>query len=85
VALRAAALVERAEGAVDERDLLVEDASRPTTDKVRLVTERNQQVARVDYENDAEISGEVEHGIGILEQMCIGAHPSGLSGIADPA
>jgi len=29
--------------------------------------------------------GEVEHGIGILEQMCIGAHPSGLSGIADPA
>ena len=29
--------------------------------------------------------GEVEHGIGILEQMCIGEHPSGLSGIADPA
>ena len=27
----------------------------------------------------------VEHGIGILEQLAIGAHPSGLSGIADPA
>ena len=27
---------------------LVEDSSRPTTEKVRVVTERNQQVARVD-------------------------------------
>src|SRR5207253_7883975 len=27
------------------------------------VTERNQQVARVDYENDAEISGDAERGI----------------------
>ena len=31
---------------------LVEDATRPTTEKVRIVTERNQQVARVDYEKD---------------------------------
>jgi D-beta-D-heptose 7-phosphate kinase/D-beta-D-heptose 1-phosphate adenosyltransferase len=30
---------------------------------VRIVTERNQQVARVDYEHDAEISGDVEDGI----------------------
>ena len=29
---------------------LVGDASRPTTTKVRIVTDRNQQVARIDYE-----------------------------------
>ena len=39
---------------------LVSDPSRPTTTKVRIVTERNQQVARIDYEADAEISGEIE-------------------------
>jgi rfaE bifunctional protein kinase chain/domain len=36
---------------------LVADASRSTTRKVRIVTSRNQQVARVDYELDAEASG----------------------------
>ncbi|OFW15125.1 MAG: hypothetical protein A3H29_09035 [Acidobacteria bacterium RIFCSPLOWO2_02_FULL_67_21] len=41
----------------------VGDASRPTTTKVRIVTERNQQVARVDYEVDAEIAGEVEQRV----------------------
>jgi D-glycero-beta-D-manno-heptose-7-phosphate kinase len=39
---------------------LIGDARRPTTTKVRIVTERNQQVARVDYESDADISGDVE-------------------------
>jgi D-beta-D-heptose 7-phosphate kinase/D-beta-D-heptose 1-phosphate adenosyltransferase len=39
---------------------LVADASRPTTRKVRIVTTRHQQVARVDYESDAEASGDVE-------------------------
>jgi rfaE bifunctional protein kinase chain/domain len=39
---------------------LVEDAGRRTTRKVRVVTERNQQVARIDYEDDAEISGTIE-------------------------
>ena len=39
---------------------LVGDAGRRTTTKVRIVTERNQQVARVDYENDVEVSGEIE-------------------------
>jgi D-beta-D-heptose 7-phosphate kinase/D-beta-D-heptose 1-phosphate adenosyltransferase len=37
---------------------LVRDASRPTTRKVRIVTTRNQQVARVDYEDDAELKGQ---------------------------
>jgi D-beta-D-heptose 7-phosphate kinase/D-beta-D-heptose 1-phosphate adenosyltransferase len=44
-------------------DGLVEDATRPTTEKVRVVTERNQQVARIDYERDADAAGEVERAI----------------------
>ena len=36
---------------------LVADGSRSTTRKVRIVTSRNQQVARIDYELDAEPSG----------------------------
>jgi D-beta-D-heptose 7-phosphate kinase/D-beta-D-heptose 1-phosphate adenosyltransferase len=39
---------------------LVEDPARPTTRKVRIVTTRHQQVARVDYEADAEAAGGVE-------------------------
>ena len=42
---------------------LVGDASRPTTTKVRIVTERNQQVARIDYEADAEIADDIEQRI----------------------
>jgi D-beta-D-heptose 7-phosphate kinase/D-beta-D-heptose 1-phosphate adenosyltransferase len=41
----------------------VSDAQRPTTTKVRVVTERNQQVARIDYEVDAEATGDVESRI----------------------
>ena len=37
--------------------------ARPTTTKVRIVTERNQQVARVDYEMDGEVSGEIEQRV----------------------
>ena len=46
-----------------EAGFLAADSDRVTTTKVRVVTERNQQVARVDYENDTDISGEAEHGI----------------------
>jgi D-glycero-beta-D-manno-heptose-7-phosphate kinase len=42
---------------------LVGDASRPTTTKVRIVTDRNQQVARIDYEADVEIADEIERRI----------------------
>jgi rfaE bifunctional protein kinase chain/domain len=38
---------------------VVVDSGRCTTRKTRVVTVRNQQVARVDYEGDAEASGEV--------------------------
>jgi D-glycero-beta-D-manno-heptose-7-phosphate kinase len=42
---------------------LVEDAGRPTTTKVRVVTDRHQQVARVDYEQDSEASGAIEDAL----------------------
>jgi D-beta-D-heptose 7-phosphate kinase/D-beta-D-heptose 1-phosphate adenosyltransferase len=42
---------------------LAVDPARPTTTKVRIVTERNQQVARVDYELDTEIDGAVEEAM----------------------
>lgn len=41
-------------------DGLVVDPRRPTVEKLRIVTARNQQVARVDYEDDADASGEIE-------------------------
>jgi rfaE bifunctional protein kinase chain/domain len=41
-------------------DSLVVDPDRPTTTKQRIVTTRNQQVARVDYESDAEAAGALE-------------------------
>jgi rfaE bifunctional protein kinase chain/domain len=44
-------------------DGLVEDRARPTTEKVRVVTERNQQVARIDYEQDADVADDIEGAI----------------------
>jgi rfaE bifunctional protein kinase chain/domain len=44
-------------------DGLIVDRDRPTTEKVRVVTERNQQVARIDYERDDDVSGGVERAI----------------------
>jgi rfaE bifunctional protein kinase chain/domain len=44
-------------------DGLIEDRGRPTTRKVRIVTTRHQQVARVDYESDAEVAGAVERAL----------------------
>jgi D-beta-D-heptose 7-phosphate kinase/D-beta-D-heptose 1-phosphate adenosyltransferase len=42
---------------------LVIDAGRMTTRKTRVVTTRNQQVARIDYEADDEVSGEAEEAL----------------------
>ena len=42
---------------------LVADPARRTTRKVRLVTTRNQQVARLDYETDTDVSGSVEQSV----------------------
>jgi rfaE bifunctional protein kinase chain/domain len=41
----------------------VGDGSRPTTTKMRVVTDRNQQVARIDYESDSDIDAEIEDRI----------------------
>jgi rfaE bifunctional protein kinase chain/domain len=55
-------------------DGLVEDPARPTVEKVRVVTERNQQVARIDYEEDADASGEVEKRLAdAVERLGAGA------------
>ena len=42
---------------------LVRDAGRCTTRKLRVVTTRNQQVARIDYEDDREIGGALEAAV----------------------
>ena len=47
--------VSLAERGIGDQALVV-DNSRPTTRKMRIVTTRNQQVARVDYEHEAELT-----------------------------
>jgi D-beta-D-heptose 7-phosphate kinase/D-beta-D-heptose 1-phosphate adenosyltransferase len=42
---------------------VISDASRCTTRKVRVVTTRNQQVARIDYEGDSEITSSIEAAV----------------------
>ncbi len=55
----------------------VGDATRQTTTKVRIVTERKHQVARIDYEADAEISGAIEDRVVIAVQQQA-AHASAI-------
>ncbi|HEV3484683.1 MAG TPA: PfkB family carbohydrate kinase, partial [Vicinamibacterales bacterium] len=53
---------------------LVADPERCTTRKTRVVTTRNQQVARIDYENDAEASGAAEQTVlSHIERLAAGA------------
>jgi D-glycero-beta-D-manno-heptose-7-phosphate kinase len=58
---------QRLRSALNDLDIdaggLVEDTTRCTTRKLRIVTARKQQVARVDYEDDAEVSGAVERAL----------------------
>ena len=42
---------------------VVTDAERSTTRKLRVVTTRNQQVARIDYESDREIGGTLQDAV----------------------
>jgi rfaE bifunctional protein kinase chain/domain len=53
-------------------DGLVPDRRRPTTEKVRVVTERNQQVARIDYEQDDDVGADVEREL--VERVTAAAH-----------
>ena len=41
-------------------DGVATDPARPTTTKTRVVTERNQQVSRIDYESDRDLAPEIE-------------------------
>jgi D-beta-D-heptose 7-phosphate kinase/D-beta-D-heptose 1-phosphate adenosyltransferase len=41
-------------------DGLVTDPARRTIEKVRIVAGRNQQVARIDYEDDRDVTGDIE-------------------------
>lgn len=53
---------------------LVTASDRCTTRKLRVVTTRNQQVARIDYESDREVSGELESAvIARIEQQAASA------------
>jgi D-beta-D-heptose 7-phosphate kinase/D-beta-D-heptose 1-phosphate adenosyltransferase len=52
--------------------VLIGDAGRPTTTKVRIVTERNQQVARIDYEADSDIADGVEQRVTAAVQQHVG-------------
>jgi D-beta-D-heptose 7-phosphate kinase/D-beta-D-heptose 1-phosphate adenosyltransferase len=49
---------------------LVTDPARRTTRKQRIVTNRNQQVARVDYESDNEADGQVEAALSARLEAC---------------
>src|SRR5438132_12420738 len=61
--LAGAKVRERLDGAGISSDGLIVDRGRPTTEKVRIVTERNQQVARIDYEHDGDVGGPLEQEI----------------------
>jgi D-beta-D-heptose 7-phosphate kinase/D-beta-D-heptose 1-phosphate adenosyltransferase len=53
---------------------IVVDGSRPTTTKMRIVTDRHQQVARVDYESDGDVAGDVEQSLaGATARLARGA------------
>ena len=53
---------------------VVSDHERRTTRKLRVVTSRNQQVARIDYEDDREVHGNVESAIvSRIEQLALSA------------
>jgi D-glycero-beta-D-manno-heptose-7-phosphate kinase len=56
-------LAELLEAAAVKRNGLISDPRRRTTSKVRVVTTRNQQVARVDYETDEAASGAIEDAL----------------------
>jgi D-glycero-beta-D-manno-heptose-7-phosphate kinase len=59
---------------------VVTDSSRCTTRKLRVVTTRNQQVARIDYEQDSEIRGEVENAVvRKIEDLASSAHAMVIS------
>jgi D-glycero-beta-D-manno-heptose-7-phosphate kinase len=60
---------------------LVADPSRRTTTKLRIVTNRNQQVARIDYETDQEATGATEEALAVQAEML--AHKASVIVVSD--
>jgi D-beta-D-heptose 7-phosphate kinase/D-beta-D-heptose 1-phosphate adenosyltransferase len=60
---------------------LITDAPRRTTTKVRIVTTRNQQVARIDYEADDPPSGEIERAL--IDQLSARVRTAGAVVVSD--
>ena len=77
----AASLVQELRARDLDASSLVTDPSRRTTLKVRLVTMRNQQVARVDYESDREIGEDVADAV--MAQVTARAEGAGIILISD--
>ena len=77
----AASLVEELRAQDLDATGLIADPSRRTTLKVRLVTMRNQQVARVDYESDREVAEDVEDAL--MAQVTARADGAGVIVISD--
>ena len=59
---------------------IVSDPARCTTRKLRVVTTRNQQVARIDYESDAEVDGALEDAVvaSVVEHAAYGRRSARL-------
>jgi D-beta-D-heptose 7-phosphate kinase/D-beta-D-heptose 1-phosphate adenosyltransferase len=76
---------ERLAGELRDRDVssagLVVDRTRRTTLKTRVVTTRNQQVARIDYETDGEASGDAEQAV--IERAVALAEDAGVIVVSD--
>ena len=59
---------------------LVATGDRPTTRKVRIVTSRNQQVARLDYERDGDLTAAIVSALNVeIARAISGAHAVVLS------
>lgn len=60
---------------------LITDLERRTTTKMRVVTNRNQQVSRVDFESDHEVGGPIEDAL--ASQVDIRARPAHVILVSD--
>lgn len=60
---------------------LITEPKRRTTTKARIVTTRNQQVARIDYENDGDVDAKIEESL--LSQVAAHATPEATLIVSD--
>ena len=60
---------------------LITDPERRTTTKMRVVTNRNQQVSRIDFESDLEVGARIEEAV--ASQVEMRARPSQVILVSD--